>query len=81
ENLRLEATLGIHLKVDSGMGRLGIRTTEEARRIDATSTNDHQLQLEGIYTHFATADQLETSYIEQQLAKFKTILTSLKKPQ
>lgn len=79
ENLTLEATLRIHLKVDSGMGRLGIRTTEEARRIEATSTNDHQLQLEGIYTHFATADQLETSYFEQQLAKFQTILTSLKK--
>ncbi|EAG1637836.1 alanine racemase [Listeria monocytogenes] len=79
ENLTLEATLRIHLKIDSGMGRLGIRTAEEARRIEATSTNDHQLQLEGIYTHFATADQLETSYFEQQLAKFQTILTSLKK--
>ncbi|WP_373565495.1 alanine racemase, partial [Clostridium sp. DSM 1985] len=63
----------MHLKVDSGMGRLGIRTTDEARRIETTIAKDNQLQLEGIYTHFATADQLETSYFEQQLAKFQTI--------
>ncbi|EAE2394743.1 alanine racemase [Listeria monocytogenes] len=78
EDLTLEAPLRIHLKVDSGMGRLGIRTVEEARQIETTIASDNQLQLEGIYTHFATADQLETSYFEKQLAKFQTILTSLK---
>ncbi|EFR88320.1 alanine racemase [Listeria marthii FSL S4-120] len=78
DNLGLEAPLQIHLKVDSGMGRLGIRSAEEARHIESTIAENKQLQLEGIYTHFATADQLETSYFEQQLAKFTTILTSLK---
>ncbi len=36
EELTLEAPLRIHLKVDSGMGRLGIRTTDEARQIKQT---------------------------------------------
>lgn len=75
-NLTLEAPLRIHLKVDSGMGRLGIRSTEEAKQIETRIALDHQLILEGIYTHFATADQLETSYFEQQLDKFTNILNS-----
>ncbi|HAC3175056.1 TPA_asm: alanine racemase [Listeria innocua] len=77
DDLTLEAPLRIHLKVDSGMGRLGIRSREEAQRIETTIAIDHQMILEGIYTHFATADQLETSYFEQQLAKFQAILSSL----
>ncbi|MBC2182538.1 alanine racemase [Listeria sp. FSL L7-0233] len=77
DDLVLEAPLRIHLKVDSGMGRLGIRSTEEAQRIETKIARNKELELEGIYTHFATADQLETSYFEQQLANFMAILTSL----
>ncbi|MBC1484018.1 alanine racemase [Listeria sp. FSL L7-1485] len=73
-----ELPLKVHLKIDSGMGRLGIREAEEAARMEAEITQNTNLILEGVYTHFATADQLETSYFEQQLAKFHSILSGLK---
>jgi alanine racemase len=53
--LKMRRTLPVHLKIDTGMGRLGIwhdAALVLARRIDATPG----LRLDGIYTHLATAD-------------------------
>ncbi|MBC1722672.1 alanine racemase [Listeria seeligeri] len=78
DGVHLETPLKVHLKIDSGMGRLGIRSAEEAEQIEAKIVQTDMFFLEGAYTHFATADQLETSYFEQQLAKFDAILKGLK---
>ena len=75
----LEKTVKVHVKVDTGMGRLGIRHEKSdeiiglVRAIKALPG----LELEGIYTHFAQADAAERDYTEQQLARFQHIIALL----
>ena len=63
----------VHLKFDSGMGRLGVRDPEQiARLAEVTATSDG-LELEALWTHFATADELDqegTSFLRSQLDRF-----------
>lgn len=80
ENLpTLRAKLSLHIKIDSGMGRIGFRTAEELANISTRLEENPLLECEGIYTHFATADELDTSYYEQQLTKFTTLLNGLER--
>lgn len=69
--------LQLHMKLDTGMGRLGFRTAEEIHSVlpmlDAPS-----LTLEGVYTHFATADESDLAYFEGQRSKFDELFKSLR---
>ncbi|UII56215.1 alanine racemase [Cytobacillus spongiae] len=78
EYLADEATLDIHIKVDTGMGRIGIRTKEELNAIENQVLRDPRINMEGIFTHFATADELDHTYFEQQLSVFNELLSHLK---
>ncbi|WP_163652205.1 alanine racemase [Listeria sp. PSOL-1] len=81
EDLVFDGNLNIHLKVDTGMGRLGVRSKEEVVKAIHQVKNDHRLSLEGIFTHFATADQKDMSYFNKQIQRFDEILQTLdKKP-
>ena len=68
--------LTVHLKIDSGMGRIGFRSASEAEQAQA-SLEKHGANVEGIFTHFATADEESDSYFKQQLESFKGILDDL----
>jgi alanine racemase len=82
--------INIHLKVDSGMGRLGflLETTNgnphdnaaqnPVREIEAI-TRLPGLTVEGIFTHFATADSADKSYADLQLDRFMDLLNRLQK--
>ncbi|MEI8185182.1 MAG: alanine racemase [Chlorobiaceae bacterium] len=64
-------TLGVQLKVDTGMGRLGIspsRAMDMLREIDQSS----YLELKGIYTHFADSTSTD-DFTAKQLSVFKTL--------
>jgi alanine racemase len=69
-------TAKIHLKVDTGMGRLGIPPHEVISFIHQVR-NLKYVELEGIYTHFATSDDLNSSYYEQQVEQFEDVLQQL----
>ena len=57
----------VHVKLDTGMGRYGCRSTDEADRIVELAAN----RLVGVMTHFATADELDDDgYFEGQLRQF-----------
>lgn len=73
-----DSRLKVHVKCDSGMGRLGIRTKKELCELEDLLLNDRKFIVEGIYTHFATADELDTTYYRKQLATFKEMLSWLK---
>jgi alanine racemase len=60
----------IHLKVESGMGRLGL-TQEELAQIIGSNGFPKSLQLEGLMTHLADTDGPATDATERQLALFK----------
>ena len=70
------AGLTVHLKIDSGMGRIGFRSASEAQQAQA-SLKKQGANVEGIFTHFATADEESDSYFKQQLDCFKGILDDL----
>lgn len=76
--LNNEDNLRVHVKVDSGMGRLGVRNQEELLKLEKWLTASTQFTFAGVFTHFATADQLETIYFEKQLATFKEMVYALK---
>jgi alanine racemase len=67
--------LNVHLKIDTGMGRIGIRDSEEAKAICDFVKTDSRFFLEGVYTHFATADEIDDSYLLDQYRRFQEILT------
>jgi alanine racemase len=75
----LDKTVKVHIKVDTGMGRLGIRheqSEEIVALIHAVKTLPG-LELEGIYTHFAQADAADRTYSNHQLARFQRVLALL----
>lgn len=68
--------LRLHVKVDSGMGRIGFRNSTAIDRAIST-LESLGARVDGIFTHFATADQADDSQFQQQLAAFKKILSEL----
>ncbi len=66
--------LCFHIKMDSGMGRIGVRNEAETRRIIRQIVSSPQFKLEGTYTHFATADEVDTDYYERQYELFTEML-------
>jgi len=73
----LGASVPIHLKVDTGMGRYGLLPDEVLPFAQAVSTLPG-LRLEGLWTHFATADEADPSYTNHQLNLFLKVWASLK---
>ncbi|WP_066060025.1 alanine racemase [Robertmurraya korlensis] len=70
--------LTIHIKIDTGMGRIGVRSLDELLSIEELLESSECFLLEGIYTHFATADELEENYFRKQLSRFHEFLSCLK---
>jgi alanine racemase len=60
----------VHVKLDTGMGRLGTRDPEEARRVAAAVADAPGLELAGLMTHFATADEPGDDFFGAQLDRF-----------
>jgi alanine racemase len=61
----------VHVKLDTGMGRLGTRDPAEATRVAEAAHTAPNVQLVGLMTHFATADELrDEGYFAEQLAVF-----------
>ena len=68
----------IHLAIDTGMGRIGVRTPEEVQVIEQfLRENTSQFVFEGIFTHFATADEADTNQFEHQLTVFNKCVEAL----
>jgi alanine racemase len=61
----------VHVKYDSGLGRLGTRSAEEADAVVAAIDAAEHLELAGAWTHFATADERGDAFFGEQLARFK----------
>ena len=68
----LGVTPRVHVKHDSGMGRLGLRDPGEvAALVDAVAA-DPRMELAGVWTHLATADEDE-AYMREQLERFRAV--------
>jgi alanine racemase len=67
----------IHVKLDSGMGRLGAIDTDRARAVADIAASDGRLELVGLMTHFATADEPGDDHFPAQLARFTAFADEL----
>jgi len=61
----------VHVKLDTGLGRLGTRDTAEADAAVEVVAGAEALELAGVWTHFATADERGDQFFGEQLARFK----------
>lgn len=68
--------LKFHIKVDSGMGRIGVTTADEANAIIALA-DQFGMNFDGVFTHFATADEAAQEKFVAQKVKFDQIVTNL----
>jgi alanine racemase len=72
----------VHVKLDSGMGRLGTRDADQASRVATAARETPGVQLTGAMTHFATADDLDDDgFFARQLAIFGEWAGALKAEQ
>ena len=81
----------VYIKVDTGMGRLGLVANEPMAEEATASAANHRfgevyaiaglpgLEVEGLFTHFATADHSDKIYADRQLRRFQELLDRLKR--
>ncbi len=73
-----DKVLNIHLKLDTGMGRVGITEEEELHDISLLIQDSSACEIEGVFTHFATADEWESELFDIQRKRFINQLDLLK---
>lgn len=74
----LSKPVAIHIKVDTGMGRIGVQTEEELFELLTELNLSDSFIFEGIFTHFAKADSKDTEYYQTQLERFLRTLELVK---
>jgi alanine racemase len=67
--------LKIHIKLDTGMGRLGLRTEADAIPFIEEALKLTNVEVEGLFTHYANADETDKSYTFEQYARFERIVS------
>jgi alanine racemase len=73
---RHHAVVGYHLKIDTGMNRLGFRHDNILRSLPDVLASPH-LRLEAVYTHFATADDPEQALFNEQRIRFEKATSAI----
>ncbi|TKI57632.1 alanine racemase [Brevibacillus antibioticus] len=70
--------VGIHVKTDTGMGRLGVRTKKDLLALVGALEESPKLKWTGIFTHFACADEPDTTHVRRQHDLFQSFLQALR---
>jgi alanine racemase len=72
------STARVHVKYDSGMGRLGNRDGGEVLQLLRACADTPELVPAGLWTHFATADELDSTFFGEQLDRFEALVETAK---
>ncbi len=67
----------VHVKVDTGMGRLGFLHNEAAKSIELIAQLRH-VEVTGVFSHFATSEENDRTFAREQLHRFESVLEVLK---
>jgi alanine racemase len=70
--------LVVHVKYDTGMNRLGVKALDDVKEI-LTLCDRHGIQVEGMYTHFASSDDEDNVLTGKQFHRFEELLDELKR--
>lgn len=73
----LGKTAKIHIKIDTGMGRIGFQPTDESVQSIIKISKLPNICIDGIFTHFACADEKDKTSFNEQKAKFTEFLNKL----
>jgi alanine racemase len=69
-------SVAVHIKIDTGMGRIGVSPRDAIRFVEAVLKLPNIL-IKGIWTHFATSDEKDLTFANEQLSVFRSIITQL----
>ncbi|MBP7495523.1 MAG: alanine racemase [Spirochaetales bacterium] len=75
---RLKKKARLHLKIDTGMGRIGCKP-EEALPLARQIASSPHLELEGVATHFPISDETDRTFTEQQIRLFQEAVETIRK--
>lgn len=75
---KLGLTAKIHIKLDTGMHRIGFNTSDESANVIKRITQLPNVFVEGIFTHFATSTMTDKSYVYKQFDQFQSFMSKLK---
>ena len=75
----IDGMASVHLKIDTGMNRIGARTADEVRGVLSALESAPRVCLTGAFTHFADADNPSDAFSRQQYARFEQMLSLLPK--
>jgi alanine racemase len=67
----------VHLKIETGLHRYGIERTQ-VQALARAAVDDPRMTLEGIYTHFASADEIDDDFLDVQLGRFEETWRALR---
>ena len=67
----------VHIKVDTGMGRIGVKPNEEGLIFAGKILENKDLYLEGIFTHFAKADEINKDFTFGQIRAFQGFVSNI----
>jgi len=70
-------TLNVHLKIDTGMGRLGLRASEIESWLPQLNAL-RAIKIDGVFSHFSTAESVDGDYTRNQLETFTGVVTRLR---
>jgi alanine racemase len=71
--------LRVHIKVDTGMGRLGVLAGEEAVRFVERAVRTPGVEVEGLFTHFARSDEADKAYTRMQHERFAELEAAVRR--
>jgi len=74
---KYDRQVAVHLKLDTGMNRIGVRTKEEAQRLVRLIDSLSHVQLTGCFTHMATADEDSSEDTHAQIARFSALCDAI----
>lgn len=77
--VRLGKKAYLHVKIDTGMGRIGFAATKDSANVIAGLSKLPNIELEGIFTHFAKADETDQTYTHEQYRRFRLVLDELER--
>ena len=78
EAVRQNKTAKIHIKLDTGMGRIGYSGSEQDAEEVLAMTKLPNIFVEGLFSHFATADEADKAFTEKQMERFEHFEQMLK---
>src|SRR5204863_5730656 len=76
--LQLGKPAVVHLKLDTGLTRYGA-PADEVEALAAAAEGDPAFRIQGLFTHFATADEPEDGYFQEQLERFQRTIRRLER--